>query len=289
MEPQVDVTQNMEVIAYSLLGLDPAVMSWEKPFEPPPASAESKAALTKLNALMQDLVDATNHGRAYDLQRLAARHGVPMEQARQAEDILRRQDREMAVDVPGGLPAVTPVPPSGRMKMRARLAECDLFRFNPGVEAQRLFGEVAEQVQRMRPPPRASRVRTMLTLGTLPTVLEDVDDPPWADPDHTVLKYSLYLLCRAGRDYHSTADYAAEILRLFWHVLVESKERAALRLFMRQYAIWCREVLVKAGLAEEDVPGSHGAAAAVPARPGAAFMMRATPFFNAWVSVGRIS
>ena len=34
--------------------------------------------------------------------------------------------------------------------------------------------------------------------------------------EHTVLKYSMYLLCGAGSEFHGTEDYAAEILRLFW-------------------------------------------------------------------------
>ena len=57
----------------------------------------------------------------------------------------------------------------------------------------------------------------MLTLATLPVVLEEIDDPPWErNTEHTVLKYSMYLLCGAGSEFHGTEDYAAEILRLFW-------------------------------------------------------------------------
>ncbi len=280
-DPQVAVTQNMEVIAKALLGIDPPVIAWENSFEgSAPHDPAGEAEIEHLNALLRDLVDATNHGKAYDLQKLAAHHGVSLENARQAEEVLKRQERSMAIDLPGGLPGVPPVPPSGRMKMTANLATCPLFRFSTDDHAQRLFEEVAARVQSLRPPSRSqmSRTRTMLTLATLPSVLEEIDDPPRDDREHTVLKYSMYLLCQAGAEYHGTEDYAAEILRLFWQVLLESKERAELRRFVRQYSIWCQEVLVRAGLAEAEL---------APEKAGAPFRMRATAFFKAWVRIGK--
>lgn len=73
-----------------------------------------------------------------------------------------------------------------------------------------------------------------------------------------------------------------EILRLFWQILVPSKERPATKRFIRQYSIWCRETLVRAGLAEDD-GRAHGAT------PGALYSMRATPFFKAWARPGKTS
>ena len=167
--------------------------------------------------------------------------------------------------------------------MKEDLRSCRLFRLNTGDEAQGLFAAFAASVEAMRPKARASRTRTMLTLATLPTVLEEIDDPPGEqDTEHTVLKYSMYLLCRAGSEYHGTEDYAEEILRLFWQILVPSRERAGFRRFVRQYAIWCRELLVLAGLAEDD-----GRATGI--TPGAPFQIRASPFFKAWARLGRTS
>ena len=94
-EPQVFATQIMEIAARELLGVEPPVIAWEKAFEPPPDSPEVEEAINYINALLQDLADATNHGRAYDLQKLAARHGVPMEETRQAEQALTRQAESM--------------------------------------------------------------------------------------------------------------------------------------------------------------------------------------------------
>lgn len=185
----------------------------------------------------------------------------------------------MAIDLPGGLPGVPVVPPSGRMKMREKLAKYPLCQFSTGDDAQLLFAQATARVESLRPPARSqlSRTKTMLTLATLPLVLEEIDDPPWDDAYHTVFKYSMYLLCRAGDDWHSTEDYAAEILKAFWQVLVRSKERAELRRFVCQYAIWCAEVLVRAGPAEAETE---------PAKPGAPFRLQATPFYRGWVKVG---
>ncbi|HUI70711.1 MAG TPA: hypothetical protein VL354_09300, partial [Spirochaetia bacterium] len=282
-EPRTVTTQNMEIIAKALIGVEPPVIAWERAFEASePPSPAAEAEIERLNALLKDLANAVNHGRDYDLQRLAARHGVSLENARQVEEMFNRQERSMDIDLPGELPGVPPVPPSGRMKMRGNLAGCPLFRFSTGSDAQSLFKQVAGIVESLRPPVRSQvlRTRTLLTLATLPAVLEEIDDPPWDDVEHTVLKYSMYLLCRAGGDYHSTEDYAAEILRLFWQILVRSRERPALRRFQRQYAIWCQELLIRVGLAEAETE---------PARPGAPFRLRATAFFKAWVTLGKTS
>ncbi len=54
-------TQNMELIARNLLGIEPAVLEWDTPFKPPPAGPEEEAAMRRLNALLRDLTDATDH------------------------------------------------------------------------------------------------------------------------------------------------------------------------------------------------------------------------------------
>lgn len=111
-------------------------------------------------------------------------------------------------------------------------------------------------------------------------MLEEIDEPLGNEASHTTLKYSMYLLCRAGGEYHGTEDFAAETLRLFWQVLLPSRERPAVRRYVRQYAIWCRELLVRTGLVEADSRVNGSA-------PGAPFAMRATPFYKAWVRLGK--
>ena len=171
--------------------------------------------------------------------------------------------------------------------MQSSLARCPLFRFDTGSDPQRLFAEVAPRVEALRRKEHVSRSRTMLTLATLPSVLEEIDTAD-DDPHHTLLKCSLYFLLHAGRDYRSTEDYAAAVLKNFWQVLLESREHAEVRRFTRQYAIWCQDVLLRCGLAEEEAVSSAppGAGKRGPAKPGAAFRMRASTFFTAWVKPG---
>jgi hypothetical protein len=45
------IKQNMEVIVRSLLGIEPAVLEWDAPFEPPPAGPEEEAAMKLFKAL----------------------------------------------------------------------------------------------------------------------------------------------------------------------------------------------------------------------------------------------
>ncbi len=281
-EPRLAISVNMEVIASKTLGVEPAVAAWERPFEPPPPTAEQEAELGRMNALLGDLVEATNHGRSYDLANLAARHRVSLEIAREAERILRRKDDSMAIDIDGGLPGVPVPPPSERVKYHDPLGDCGVFRFSTGEEAQRLFAELRDRIEALRPGARVSRTRTLLALPTLPTVLEEIDDRK-DDPSGYLLKHTLYLLCHAGGEYHGSDDYAAEVLRLFWQVVPGSKERADLRRFVRQYSIWCREVLVRSGLAEAEP--ADGGGDALPVKPGAPFRLRASAFFRAWAGL----
>jgi len=281
-EPQTVITPNMELIAGKLLGVKPAVVSWEAPFEPPPPSPEQHAELKRLNALLRELTDASNEGRSYDLGKLAARHRLSMDVARQAEQVIERHDQAMVIDIAGGLPGVPVPPPSERMKYREKLNRCPVFRFHTGEEAQHLFADLRARIESLRPVSRISRTRTLLTLPTLPDVLEEIDN--WeGDPEHFVLKHTLYLLCHAGGESQGTDDYAAEILRLFWQALVGSKERAELRRFVRQYSIWCREVLVRTGIAEEQA--GEGGRPPQPVKPGTPFRMRATLFLKTWAGL----
>jgi hypothetical protein len=279
-EPQWYATQNMEVAAHSLLGRQLPIVEWDRDFEQPPPSPEEKQMLERTNALLRELVDAANHGRSYDLQQLAARHSLPVEVAQQAERVLEQQARSMSIAVDGGLEAIPFLPPAARAEMKGPLGKCPLFRFDQGSDAQRLFGEVASRIEAMRGKERISRSRTALTLVTLAKFLEEIDDEAGDDKDNTVLKYSLYLLLHAGGELQSTKDYAAEILKLFWQVLLQSGERVEIRRFTKQYAIWCREFLVRTGLAEEEL---DAVSAQAPQKPGAAFRLKATDFFRAWV------
>jgi hypothetical protein len=281
-DPQWYATQNMEAAASMLLDRQLPVIEWEKDFQPPPPSREQKAVLERMNGLLKELIDATNHGRAYDLEKLAARHRLSMDVAKQAEEILLRQERSMSIDIAGGLAGIPPLPPSQRMKMKGRLAHCPLFRFNTGDEPQRLFKNVGTRIEALRGKQHVSRARTMLTLATLPAILEEIDDAG-DDTEHTLLKCSLYLLLHAGGEFQGTADYAAEILKNFWQVLLDSSERAEIRRFTKQYAIWCREVLLRAGLAEEEPAAGQAPGAGT---AGAAFRLKASAFFTAWVKPG---
>jgi hypothetical protein len=278
--PQWYATQNMEIAAISLLHRDPHVIAYERAFAEPEPTPEKKAEMAKLNALLREITNATNHGLPYSLEEASARHGVAMETALQIRAMLERQARDFAIDVEGGLPDVPVLPPSERMKLRAELDRSELFRYSTDDQAQRLFREVAPGLESLRGKTRVSRDIRMLTLAALPAYLDELDDPTWKDPSHMVLKHTLYLLCIKGSEFESTMDYASEVLKLFWRVLLPSQDQADIKRFTRQYTIWCREVIVRGGLAEADSSSSGARDSS-----DAPFRIKATPFFKAWAGL----
>jgi hypothetical protein len=300
-EPQLHCTQNMEMAAAMLLGRQPLLFPYERHFVDETPDLERNAELKKVNAFYAELADAHNHGRSFSIEEAAVRAGLPLETAREAARALNDQMDERDIKVEGGLEGIPILSPAQRMKLGEDLGSCTLFRLSKGNEAQTLFSDVAEKIQ-----PLLAGARATASLAALPEILEDLDDPYWEDPQNTVLKYSLYLLCHAGAELQSTNDYAAEILRLFWQVLIDEPEHREIRHFNKEYAIWCRELLVRAGLVEAEEggapekPGAPGARRPDPrakpgapgarnmderARPGAPFRIRTTPFFRAWISV----
>jgi hypothetical protein len=299
-EPQWRCTRTMEYAAAQILGRDSAVSAWERPFQAPEATPEQKAEMEKVNALMREVSDAVNKGRPISIEEAAARRGVAPETAREVKEYLRRMQRQQQIDVEGGFEDIPFLPPSEVVKMKEPLRETSLVHLSTGSEAERLFAGVAPRVQALRPSGQTSRTGKVLTLLTLPDVLEELAQAEWRDPANHVLTYTLFLLSVKGGSPESTWDYAAEVLKLFWQAVLPDRERMHIRRFCRQYSVWCREFLVRTGLAEEDESDASAAAPAGEASagaaagaasgredpaPGAPFPLRASAFFREWMTL----
>jgi hypothetical protein len=253
-------------------------LEYERRIEPPTKDPAAERELAKINALMRALTERSNAGMDYSLEELAAHHGVSLENARAVEASLRRLETRWSIDVEGGFTDIHRLSPTDVQRLAPPLEKCLLFSLHEGVNVQRLFQTILPGVEGLASGIRGSR--EPIKLANLPRLLVDFDYAEWQEERNAVLKYTLFLLCLKGGEYEDVRDYAAEILKLFWQVLLPGKERMHIRRFVKQYAIYCRATLARAGLIDiED------AVTAAPSAPGMPFRMKSSVFLSAWISL----
>ena len=127
--------------------------------------------------------------------------------------------------------------PAARRELAARAPRVEALlaeRSAAGLDVQAATGGGAERV----------------ALEMLPRLLEDLFFTHWQAKDATVLTYTLCLLHHAGATPQRVSDYAAEVLRLFWQVLLPGKASVHVRSFIENYAVFCRRVLEPLGVVE---------------------------------------
>jgi hypothetical protein len=271
-DPEWQVTQNMEVAATMVTGKVGPAARYLRAFESEQVPASADEELAKINALMRDITARTNRGMSWDLAELASLHGVSPENARAVQASLARVHEADVIQIEGGFPGL-PVPaPEEREMLHRRLQSNKLFRLRSDDTTRRLLGQAVAGIEDLAETLEGSQRVAEVTLETLPDILDGVDDTWWRDPHHAVLRYTFLLLCRRGAEFERTHDYAAEVLRLYWHVLIRGKDPDHVVAFREKYEHWCQELLSPAGLA------------VVEERDGTSWI-RSTPFFSAWISL----
>jgi hypothetical protein len=272
-EPQWTASKNAETAAYMLLGKQMPALAYEKLFAGPPATPSRQEAVKKINAFLTEVSEKLNEGASYSVEDLAAIHGVDPQTAVEVEASIRQSFDKYHIDVEGGLAGIPRIPPEGIRELGARLTGNPLFRFRNAEETQTLFPDVARRVSALLT--EATGKRRPMSLENLPRALEELDFAQWRQERSPVLKYTLMLLCEKGGEFEPVRDYAAEVLRKFWQILLESKTRMNVRRFVKVYGLYCRETLYRAGLVEirEEEP-----------RVDTEFRMKASAFLGSWLS-----
>jgi hypothetical protein len=278
VEPEWKATQNMETVASMFLEKTLPPLEYEKVIEPPDTDAAAQRELAKINAFMHALTERRNAGMRYSLEELAVRHGITLDNARAVEASLQTLGKKWSIVVEGGFADIPRLAPMDVEKMAPQLEDCPLFSLHRGDDVQRLFQTIAPGVERLSRGTRGSRKPA--TLEDLSRLLEDFDYTEWQEERCTVLKHTLFLLCQKGGAFEDVRDYAAEILKLFWQVLLPEKQRMYIRRFTKQYAIYCRSTLARAGLIEIEAESGDA-----PSAPGAPFRMKSSAFLSAWISL----
>ena len=271
-EPGWQVTQNMEVAATMVTGREGPAARYVRAFESEQVLGPANEELAKINALTRDITERTNHGMSWDLAELASLHGVSLENAREVQASLARLQEADVILIEGGFPGF-PVPsPEEREMLHRRLESCELFRLHSDDTTRRLLGQAVAGLEDLAETLEGSQRVAEVTLETLPDILDGVDDTWWRDPHHAVLRYTFLLMCRRGAEFERTGDYAAEVLRLYWQVLIRGKDPDHVAAFREKYEHWCQELLSRAGLAVAEERGGTS-------------WIRATPLFGAWISL----
>ncbi len=217
------------------------------------------AALEPINAFLRELSRRRNLGVEYRLEELATRYGVAPETARELEATLKRTVQRYEISLPGGIADYTPPPPEVRRHMPSVPSKSTLFTLDFSPAARRELAARAPRVEALLAERRAAGLEVETAAGggaervaleMLPRLLDDLFFAHWQAKDATVLAYTLCLLHHAGATPQRVSDYAAEVLRLFWQVLLPGKASVHVRSFIENYAVFCRRVLEPLGVVE---------------------------------------
>lgn len=278
--PDWHATANMSAVVSLMLRKEPPGDRLAKLFdieEEPGQKSEREAQ----NAFLAEMTDNSNRGLPFDLEEAARRFGVPLDAAKGMQEELARMTRKFDIHLEGGLPGFSPPPPVIRIEIRTSLEDSPLFRLDPGDRARELFEEHASLLQGLA----RSVGKETPSLEDLPGILEDLCLKFWKTTDPTILSYTLFMLARAGAIFRPAADYAVEILRIFWQVLVPNHGKKQIARFVDRYEMFCEEILAPAGIVTVSSPTAEGEGGARGVSVPSRLLMMRSRFFDAWVSL----
>jgi hypothetical protein len=259
---------NMTATAGHVLRMKEPEDDFSSAFDEEPTPEETKD-LETMNAFMRKAADRSNYGLPISYEELAEKHGIPLETARQVQRMMDRQGKRFFISLKGGIPGFSPPPPAVRMKMKGPLAESELFILSSSDRTRELFHEhdtgftaLARTVGREAPD-----------FQEMPAIVDDLSLKHWHTTDSTIIAYSFILLLAAGKDFRPADDYATEILRLFWQVLIPNKGKKSILRFQDKYTSYCQKILAAAGLVQTEA-GAEGRC-----------LVKRTRFFEEWVRI----
>jgi len=277
-EPSWCASMQMVLAVKEVLGIEAPFHRYEELFheEPEPGANEE---LTRLNAMTMEIGDMHNQGIPCDPEEMADKYDFPVETVKQVQKIFQKMEKKYELNIQGGFEDFTPPPPAQRIKMKGSFRENGLFKINNSGLARDLF---AKQVL-----PRISGLQEAaeylvehqveFSLSDLPRLIEDLYFKHMGGEDYTVLLYTMYLLYKKGGSYQKAKDYAIEVLKTFWQVILPSKGKKYIEQFSKSYARFCYVVLYRMDLVEiEQEPVEKEATKGE-------YCMKASSFFREWL------
>ena len=265
--PPWQVGLGMSAALHNLLGIDsPAVGLHDGADAVEEDESEADDFLSAINAAVGEIIDADNNGTSVSEEEVFARHGVPPETAGQVVADLRKARNVHAVQLEGGMEDLTPPPPVIRQKLLTLLTKATLVSFNTSTTVESMFEKIAGKL--------SIQMEILgyqeLGLARFPKFIEDYYLHLVGEGSPTVLMYSLYLLDHKGFSFRAASDYAAEVLRIFWQVLIPDTEGETIDGFTAWYEDLCTSFFASLGLIEvkETRDGPQ---------------IKTTPFFREWL------
>ena len=277
-EPSFCVSMQMVLAIKEILGIEPPSHRFEELFheEPEPDTDEE---LNRLNAMIGEINEMYNHGIPYSIEEIAEKYDFPVETVKQVQKLFQKFEKEHEIKIQGGFKEFTPPPPILRMKMKGSFKDNDLFKFNNSKLARALFSrQVLPGISTLDEAGEYMvEQQVEFSLSDLPRLIEDLYFKHISSGDYTILLYTMYLLSQQGESYHKVRDYAVEVLKIFWQVILPSRKKTHIRQFISNYAGFCYNVLYRVGLVEiEQEPDEKDV-------QKAEYSIKASSFFREWL------
>lgn len=272
-DPFWNVTMNMAVAVERLLEFPPPARAYDELFSEhdhntggEADSADDPDGMDRFNAALRTIMDARNNGVPVSVEEVLERHGIDPESADGIRDLLSRLDDNVSIDLPGGFEGYEPPPPVARMQFSKSLARADQVQFRDTEAARELFAEIEPGLTSLQ---EELGVKT-LALSRLPSFIDTVFHHELGDEANTCLMYSLYLLDHFGDRFRPASDYASELLRLFWQMLIDDGSDDQIAGFISFYENTVCALLEALGLVETSESGRGP-------------QMKASRFFDEWL------
>ena len=227
---------------------------------------EKEEFLDNINLLLREKLDASNNGRDYDLKKRADEMGIEPEMLDEIEKVIKKVDDKIAVpDIEGGIEYDVP-PPVKRKLFTGSLRDSSLFSINPGELSFRYFIE------------SVNNDFSKDFYSELPEVIDNSFVEEFEEYGRTIMNTFFYILCQKKSEWITAKDYAAEILKLFGHVILPGLQ-SSVKDFIEDFTYIICEELVPSGIIEiETAPAEQ-------TREKGRFLIRASRFFNSYISL----
>lgn len=271
-EPSLRITPLMRIAVEKILGVKPYILKLAQIFEER-MEPEVEHKLSTLNAAIADIFERHAHGEVCSLEELQKTHGLTEEEAKFLQNDLKKITQKFHIDLEGGLKDFEPPPPVERIKFTEPFLQNSMFRFNNSPMA---FGYFRAKLPGLKEDMENLEYET-LSLKELPAFIEDLFFEHWNTDTCAILFYTIYLLSKKGEGFNDVRAYAIEFLRLFWQIILPSKEDESIEEFIKSYGFFCFDVLYRVGLIEVDRELNEDESMQ------ALYKIKAAPFFFEWI------
>ena len=241
LRPSWNVSIMMSIAITKFLSISPPGAEYDSI---PGEATENDEGLDNLNLAMREISDAYNTGREVSVEEIAEKYDLTTESVDGLSSLQDRLGSQFDIDLDGGFNGYAPPPPVVRRKFSCLLTRSKEVSFSEGEppDYDRLLLELGDELSRLG-------YETCSWLR-FPKLIEDLYYSEWPNTDPTVLMYTFYLLGEVGGEYRAVSDYAIEILRIFWQVLLPSRDLEHVRGFVSAYASLCLSVFGRTGLVD---------------------------------------